>query len=248
MSKSSELMRSVLAAAERYDSPDPSLHERVWAAVEQRVDAGDPGPALADGSGSAGIGSGSAGWLTPLRVLAIVGGIGVAAAAIVLARGDAEPEVAEAVVPVDPPPVAVLAEPEIAEPSPVIASVPPQPAAQSLPVEDPVLVEESAPARKAARSTAEVEPEDSLGAEVELLRRARAAANAGNHGEALDVLQQHQRRFPRGKLARERDMSRLKAYCALGKQAEARRLASGMMARDPSDVLRAKLQKTCAGS
>jgi hypothetical protein len=240
MSKSSELMRSVLAAAQRYDSPDAAVQGRVWAAVEQRVDAGDPGPAIADSTGNA-IGSGSAGWLTPLRVLMVLGGIGLAVGAVALGRE--QPEPAPAVEPVQSPPVAALTESDVVVPdAPAAAPVPPAPArAAELP--EPT----EARARKPL-ARAELDATDSLGLEVELLRRARTAANAGRPREALAVLQEHLRRFPRGKLARERDMSRLRAYCALGKQADAKKLAGSMLGRDGSDVLRAKLQKTCAGS
>ena len=234
MSKS-DLVRNVLAAAQRYDSPEPGMESRVWASVQQRVDAGDPGPAIADSTGSA-VGSGSAGWLTPLRVLGIVGALGIAAGAIGLMRGEQE----SAVMPVASPPVAVLAEPDVEPPEPAVAPVPPAPRSEVAAAEP-----DEARVRKPARDDAD--PEDSLGAEVELLRRARAAANAGRHAEALTVLQEHKRRFPRGELAHERDMSRLRAYCALGKQADAKKLAGSMLARDGSNVMRAKLAKTCAG-
>ncbi len=238
MSKASDLARSVLAAAQRYDSPDPGIESRVWAAVEQRVDAGDPGPAIADSTGSA-VGSHSAGWLTPLRVLGLVGALGIGAGVVGLMRGEPEPEAP--VVPVASPPVAALAEPDV-EPiaTPATAPVPPAPRSE------PALAVEAEQPR-VRKATRDVDPQDSLAAEVELVRRARAAANAGRHAEALSVLQEHHRRFPRGELARERDMSRLRAYCALGKHADAKKLAGSMLARDRSDMLRAKLAKTCAG-
>ena len=62
---------------------------------------------------------------------------------------------------------------------------------------------------------------DRLAEEVALLSRAETALHSGNAAVALDVLNEHERKFRHGLLAEERIAARIQALCALGRNAEA---------------------------
>ncbi|HEY5959066.1 MAG TPA: hypothetical protein VIV60_21055 [Polyangiaceae bacterium] len=62
---------------------------------------------------------------------------------------------------------------------------------------------------------------DKLAQEVALLARAQAALGSGKPAVALDVLNEHERRFGRGLLTEERTAARIQALCALGRSTEA---------------------------
>lgn len=63
----------------------------------------------------------------------------------------------------------------------------------------------------------------SLEAERRLLQQARIALLSGAHGEALEALDTHARRFGAAQLAEERDALRIEALHAAGREDEARR-------------------------
>src|SRR5690606_35800303 len=67
---------------------------------------------------------------------------------------------------------------------------------------------------------------DLLGPEMELMSSARAALGRGDARRALELLEEHAKRFGAGVFVREREMSRITALCALGRQAEARSAAT----------------------
>jgi len=72
---------------------------------------------------------------------------------------------------------------------------------------------------------------DRLAQEIALLSRATSALRAGRAGDALALLNEHQREFPRGALSQERRAAKAQALCALGRRTEGRaelaRLAPG---------------------
>ncbi|MEP7052036.1 MAG: hypothetical protein ABJB12_16845 [Pseudomonadota bacterium] len=76
--------------------------------------------------------------------------------------------------------------------------------------------------------------EDPLAREVGLLSLATGDLHAGRAGDALKVLDEHQRKFPNGILSEERRAARAQALCALGRRSEAdselARLASQSLA------------------
>jgi hypothetical protein len=79
------------------------------------------------------------------------------------------------------------------------------------------------------------------------MKRARTALGSGASAEALRLLDEHARRFPRGVLAPERTVSRIRALCALGRlpeaRAEYRRITRGA-SRSPHF---ASLRRSCPG-
>ncbi|MEM9457970.1 MAG: hypothetical protein AAGF11_27575 [Myxococcota bacterium] len=86
-----------------------------------------------------------------------------------------------------------------------------------------------------------------LGIEVALMSRARRALGRGQPARALKLLEQHRTQFPRGTLARERELSRVTALCELGREADARAAATKFLAQHPSEALRRQLARRCVG-
>ncbi len=75
--------------------------------------------------------------------------------------------------------------------------------------------------RAEARPVASHHTKDKLAEEVALLSRAEAAIHSGKPTVALEVLNEHERKFRDGLLAEERTAARVQALCALGRTAEA---------------------------
>jgi hypothetical protein len=81
-------------------------------------------------------------------------------------------------------------------------------------------------------------PSDRLSEEVAILSRAETELHAGRFASALQVLEEHRRKFPRGTLTQERVAARARALCALGRvteaQAELGRLSPGSLHEGPA--------------
>ncbi|HET9958815.1 MAG TPA: hypothetical protein VFQ61_30185 [Polyangiaceae bacterium] len=74
----------------------------------------------------------------------------------------------------------------------------------------------------------EVVPKDDLAAEVALLQKANAAYRSGRAADALTLVSEHVKRFPRSQLSAERSTLKVLALCASHRVEEARRAASGI--------------------
>jgi outer membrane protein assembly factor BamD (BamD/ComL family) len=110
----------------------------------------------------------------------------------------------------------------------VAASKPPPPADvvatrdvdAGVPADAPVLVvaapADASPAPRPAAAKATSNPE------AQLVERARVALRRGATDEALRTLMSHERRFPAGQLAEERDVLVVEAYLAAGNLSLAR--------------------------
>ncbi|MEO8900299.1 MAG: hypothetical protein ABI488_01745 [Polyangiaceae bacterium] len=96
------------------------------------------------------------------------------------------------------------------------AASPPTPPAPSAPTsaEPPVV----SPERRTLQASLVQDP---LGQEVALLGRAIRDWHTGRLGQALNSLDQHERRFPNGVLAEERRAARAQVLCLLGRRREA---------------------------
>ena len=75
---------------------------------------------------------------------------------------------------------------------------------------------------------------DALTQEVALLSRAVTALNAGRASEALTALNEHQRQFPRGILAADRQAAKAQALCALGRSREGRAQLTSLSPQSPA--------------
>jgi hypothetical protein len=78
---------------------------------------------------------------------------------------------------------------------------------------------------------------DVLAAELDLLRRARGAYRQRDFSGALRLVAEHDRRFPQGHLAEEREALRVRSLAEAGRAAEARQAAAAFAARFPRSVL-----------
>jgi len=72
-----------------------------------------------------------------------------------------------------------------------------------------------------------------LAEEVALLSRAETALHGGRFGSALRVLDDYERRFPRGALAQEDVSARVQALCGLGRVADAKSQLRRLAANSP---------------
>jgi len=120
---------------------------------------------------------------------------------------------------------AVLAKSSASAPSaPVEAVAPPVPEAPKPAA--PVTVDRPAPSTRPA--------EDRLAQEVALLARATSSLHAGRSVEALKVLDEYQRRFPKGLLTEEWRAARAQALCSLGRQSEGSAELSRLAPQSPA--------------
>ncbi len=83
---------------------------------------------------------------------------------------------------------------------------------------------------------------DRLGQEVALLSRATSALRAGRAADALALLNEHQRKFPKGVLSEERRAAKAQALCSLGRQSEGRAELAHLTPRSPAAV---RAQQAC---
>ena len=93
------------------------------------------------------------------------------------------------------------------------------------------------PTSKASPRAAPAPEEGTLGAELRLTSGARAALARGDGAAALRSIDEHERAFPQGELAQERDSLRIQALVAEGDLAEARSRAHAFRQRYPGGLL-----------
>lgn len=86
---------------------------------------------------------------------------------------------------------------------------------------------------------------DPLAEEVAILSKATSALRAGNPAEGLRLLEEHQRKFPRGRLAEERRAARIQALCALGKLSAAEAELARLAQSSPRSPHLARAQRAC---
>jgi hypothetical protein len=84
--------------------------------------------------------------------------------------------------------------------------------------------------------------------EVRLMSGAQAALRSGDPKRALQLLGEHARRFPNGKLANARMVARISALCTMGLADEARLEADRFLARNPNSPFAERVRNICAPS
>jgi hypothetical protein len=82
------------------------------------------------------------------------------------------------------------------------------------------------------------------GAELALIQKAQAAYADGDLPNALQLLAEHGRRFPNGRLAEEREALRVRSLAGCGRSADARHALQAFADRYPHSVLLPHLQET----
>jgi hypothetical protein len=78
--------------------------------------------------------------------------------------------------------------------------------------------------------------------ELEVLQPARAAVALRDFSSALPILAEHERRFPNGRLAEEREALRVQALSGMGRMEEAGRAAAAFRERFPGSVLLSRMR------
>lgn len=165
------------------------------------------------------------GWSKAHTVIASLGaGMLLIGATYFAAQSSVEPGASP---PVKPPAVAPLA-----ARSPALSQVPPFEAEPASP--EPVV----SSSRKQA-------PADPLAEEIAILSKATSALRAGKPAEGLRMLNEHQRKFPNGRLAEERRAARIQALCALGRRSEAEAELARLAQTSPRSPHLASAQRAC---
>ncbi|HMJ14486.1 MAG TPA: hypothetical protein VK524_23905 [Polyangiaceae bacterium] len=108
-------------------------------------------------------------------------------------------------------------------------------------------VPEPASSRPAPSAVSAAVP-DSLQEETELLVRAQRELSSGRAEGALELLDEHERRFPRGSLAQERAASRVFSLCRAGRALEARAHAQRFLQAAPTSPVAPRIRRSCAFS
>ncbi|HEX3775335.1 MAG TPA: hypothetical protein VHV51_12775 [Polyangiaceae bacterium] len=122
------------------------------------------------------------------------------------------------------------------------------PDAIPLPAAPSISAAPSASSPAPAKSASATNPaSDDLAGDVSLLHQALAASHAGNAAHALELAQKHARLYPNSRLGVERSAIEVRSLCALGRAAEARKLAARLRAQAPNSPVRAALEETCVG-
>jgi hypothetical protein len=126
----------------------------------------------------------------------------------------------------------------VTAPPPTLA--PPAPAPPS-----PAAAIEAAPTSPApatpGRAARVPTPSADLGAEIAFLDSARAAVSAGAGRRALDILRGYQSRYPSGSFRPEATAIKIEALAKLGRNAEARALATQFVAEHRGSLLAARV-------
>lgn len=87
-----------------------------------------------------------------------------------------------------------------------------------------------------------------LSEEMRLLGAAQRELAAGHGNAALEMLDQHERRFPQGVLSEERRGARVLALCSLGRTREARAEARRFLRTSPESPLVPRVVDSCASA
>lgn len=105
------------------------------------------------------------------------------------------------------------------------------------------------PPRPARTATAPRESRSSsLSEETAVLKRAKRALDDGSPERALALLEEHARRFPRAVLEDVRHGVRVRALCAMGRVAEARREAARMASARAGSVVALGVEDVCSAA
>lgn len=96
-----------------------------------------------------------------------------------------------------------------------------------------------------ARAPAKRGSSERLAEEVAILSRAETDLHAGRFADALRLLGEHERKFPRGTLVQERVAARVRALCALGRVKDA---DAELVRVSPGSLHEGRLREACGAS
>jgi hypothetical protein len=123
------------------------------------------------------------------------------------------------------------------------------PAEEAAPIAAPApsAAAEGAARRRVASSASSAPDPMNLATDLRLLREAQSALSAGRAGDALALLRDHQRAYPRTQFRQERDAIRILALCAAGQEGRARRLGERFLRRAGHSPMAGAVRESCAG-
>ena len=138
------------------------------------------------------------------------------------------------------------AKPPVTVVAPRVVELPaPAPEAQPPAAEQPREPSPPPPERSVAPVGEASKPGNEIREEVALLSKAQAALSRGRPQEALDALAEHALRFPRGVLTEERNATRARTLCALGRRQEAEAELTRMEKFNASSPYLARARESC---
>jgi predicted lipid-binding transport protein (Tim44 family) len=223
-------LQSLVAAERREVEPTFAERERVAKSLARRVGGGF-GAALGlmttKAAGAAAVSS-SVGLALKLSVALLLAGTAALVVVPRLTQREARPAPAARSASPTPSHTATLAQTETAPLMP-----PPEPPAKT----------DDAPGP--ARGSPAARPLPPLAEEARLLKQAQQALRAGEPQVALASLAEHQRRFPQGQLALERNAARLTALCALGHTPQTLSEARTFLQQHPQSGLSQQVRASC---
>jgi hypothetical protein len=132
------------------------------------------------------------------------------------------------------------------ETAPPLVQDPPA-ARASAPSPPPVQPPEPVSSTRTKRPRRMITPQESYAAELQLLQRAQSEYAGHDFANALALLAEHGRRFPKGRLAEEREALRVRSLARAGRGDEARRALASFANRFPHSAFLPRLQ-AAAGS
>lgn len=219
MSELSPRAREILRSGRDLNRPTDADRERIYSALQERL-----GAALLLAEGGKVLPSPRPRWLL---VTGAVIGAGLVGGSLLLSTRQPAPPSAPR------PLVATVAAASSAQPSPLTPAVEPLAPGVQKPTAS-VAADRSAPAARPA--------EDRLAQEVALLARATSSLHAGQPADAMRVLDEYQRRFPKGLLTEERRAARAQALCSLGRESEAQAELARLA---PESLAAARAKQVC---
>ncbi len=132
-------------------------------------------------------------------------------------------------------------------PTPPLVSAPPAVRA-SAPSIPPVQPPEPVSSTRTQRPRRTITPQESYAAELQLLQRAQSEYASHDFANALVLLAEHGRRFPKGRLAEEREALRVRSLARAGRGDEARRALASFANRFPHSAFRPRLQAAASST
>ena len=216
MSELGPRAREILRSGRDLNRPTDADRERIYNALQERL-----GAALLLAEGGKALPSPRPRW--PFVTGAVIGAGLLGGALFTMARQPAPPSA----------PRPLVAAASSAQLSPVPSALEPLVPDVPKPTAS-VAADRSAPSARSA--------EDRLAQEVALLARATSSLHAGQPADAMRVLDEYQRRFPKGLLTEERRAARAQALCSLGRESEAQAELARLA---PESLAAARAKQVC---
>jgi hypothetical protein len=130
---------------------------------------------------------------------------------------------------------------EFAKPSPSVAL--PPPAVVVVPTLNPT---PALSATQAPDTVSHASGKADVVEELRILDRARRADSRGEYATALALVAEHERRFPHGRLAEDREVLRMRAFVGLDRGSDAHATAAKFRRQFPRSVLLSKIDALLA--